>query len=231
MNKFATWEGWMRLAPLAAVVALWFTADNSITNQQQVQISQFQARLAAQSQQNSALASTYGQLSSESAATRAAAIQKFPQLESENPKDQQHINTFVRNYLWDGLQQGQCTPSENIPVDIKAAFESTYDEFRVTNFNDGADWAIPDCMERLSADTIEVKWRHMTFIGQPGYADDYSATLHINKNLFGLGVTRSYLSCNCYEVGIFTARGRISSLNLTKSGPDAKEPYQADLDF
>lgn len=220
----------MRLASFAAVVTLWFTANNAMTGQQQAQTSQWQAQLAAQSQEETALANAYGQLSSGNAVTRAAVIQKFAHLESEIPGERQHINTLVRNYLWDGLQPNRCTPSEEIPVDVKAAFASTYDDFRIIDFNDGADWATLDCMKRTSADTLEVKWRNITLKGQSGYAEDYSATLHIDKNVLGFGKTRLFLSCSCYELNYFSTRGGVDGMFLTKTGPDATEPYQANLE-
>ncbi len=222
----------MRLGSFAAVVTLWFTANSAMTGQQQAQTDQWQARLAAQSRQDAALTNAYGQLSAGNAATRAAVIQKLPQLGHEIPEEQQHVDTLIRNYLWNGLSPNRCTPIDEIPIDVKAAFESIYDDFKIMHFNDDGDgWATLNCMEKTSADTIEVKWRQIILQFQPGHADDYSATLHIDKNFFGLGLTKVFLSCNCYELSIFTTRQRYASMDLTKNGSDSREPYQADVHF
>ncbi|WP_146060432.1 hypothetical protein [Amycolatopsis sp. CA-128772] len=231
LNKLAVWEGWVRLASLAAVVTLWFTADNAITSQQQAQTNQWQAQLAARSQQESVLTTAYGQLSSGNAATRAAVIRKFRQLGAQIPEEQHHIDGLIRDYLWESLPPNRCTPGDEIPADLKAAFESTYDEFKITHFNDGDSGAILTCMKKTSADTLEINWHQRTPKDLPAYDEDYSATLHIDKNLFGLEETTAFLSCNCHELNMFTKRQRHVGVDLAKAGSDAREPYQVKIAF
>jgi len=202
------WDGWTRLASLAAVVALWFTAQTIVTGQQQLQLN-------TTGQFKDSYTKAIEEIGSQNEVTRTAGIYELADLADGWPPEHSDIENVLREFLLSRTTRDNCDETQNVGGDVKAAFDSLYDGLTVASVaNDQGIYlsAHLACVATISDDLFQTKWTVRSDTIKPNEWD-IEATVWTGKDLDG--ATKAQVTSNTSWVNVSTKNRGTVALSFT----------------